>query len=324
MKISAYLYDASGADEEVELSEEIYAQLSDKKMLWVDVSSREPETIKKIGSILKLEKLPLSQLLSITERPKLEKYENFYRFFIKSVDTAEEEKLTSVAIDFVVGNNFLITIHDGEVPYFQEFRELENGETTLGELDTEGFITTFLDLHIVSYFRAIERIEHQVDRFDERILRTNIDDKRFLEDMVKLRRDASKLRKWFMPQRDVFYALSRPDFRPTAESEYVADTFANLIQHFENAVEAIENSRETVLSLFDLYTTRAAHRMNNLMKRLTFITIIVGSMSIIAGVLGMNFEETFFKSPNGFWMAILAMGVLGIGLTGMAKVFDWI
>jgi magnesium transporter len=250
MQISAYLYDASGADEKVELTEEVCEQLSNEKMLWVDVSSRDRETIQKVGSILKLKNLPLSQLMSVSERAKLEKYENFYRFFIISVDTTEEDVLKPIPIDFIVGNNFVVTIHEGDVPYLIEFRELENGETRLGELDTEGFITTFLDLHLVSYFRAIERIERQVDKFDELILRTSIDNKRFLENMIKLRRKVSKLRHWFVPQRDVFYALSRPDFRPTAESEYVADTFQNLNQHFESAIEAIENTRENGFKSF--------------------------------------------------------------------------
>ncbi|MDQ6786463.1 MAG: hypothetical protein M3033_06545, partial [Acidobacteriota bacterium] len=241
MKISSYLFDANGTDETVELTEKICEELSDEKLLWIDVSSRDKESILKIASVLKLKNVPVTQLLSVSERPKLDKYENFYRFFIISVNTDENEILKPIPIDFIVGNNFVVTIHEGEVPYFQEFRELEKGESQLGELDTEGFVTTFLDLHIVSYFRAIERIEHQVDKFDERILKTDMNDKDFLEDMVNLRRKSSKLRHWFVPQRDVFYALSRPDFRPTVESDYVETTFQNLNQHFENAIDAIEN-----------------------------------------------------------------------------------
>lgn len=324
MKISAYLYDASGTDEQIELTEDVCAKLNDRQLLWVDVSSRDKDTILKVSSALKLKNVPLKQLLSVSERPKLDKYENFYRFFIISVDTSDDKALKPIPIDFVVGNNFLITIHDGEVPYFREFRDLENGETTLGELDTEGFITTFLDLHIVSYFRAIEIIEHQVEKFDELILRVDMDDKKFLEEMVKLRRKASKLRRWFVPQRDVFYALARPDFRPTAESEYVADTFQNLNHHFENAIDAIENSRETVLSLFELYTTRATHKMNNLMKHLTFITVIVGTMSVVSGVFGMNFENEMFKSGNGFWDAVAGMGILAAAFAVTARLLRWI
>ncbi len=254
----------------------------------------------------------------------MDKYENFYHFFITSVDASEKEALKPIAIDFVVGDNFIVTIHDGEVPYFQEFRGLEKGESNLGELDTEGFIMTFLDMHIVSYFKAIERIEHEVDHFDEMILRTDMRDDDFLHRMVKLRRTSSRLRHWFVPQREVFYALSRPDFKPTAKSGY-AETFQNLNQHFENAIDAIENSRDTVLSLFDLYTTRASHRMNTLMKRLTFITLMVGGLGAIAGVWGMNFEVSYFKAAEtGFWLTMLTMGLFVLGAIILGKFLRWI
>lgn len=325
MNILAYLYDANGTDETVELTEEIYESLSDDKMLWIDVLNRDKETILQIAKVLQLENIPLKQLLANSGRPKLDKYSNFYRFFIISVDTSAEDELKSIPIDYIVGKNFVVTIHQGEVPYLQEFRDLEKGETQLGELDPEGFVSTFLDLHIVSYFRAIEKIEHLVDKFDEIILKTNLDDKTFLERMVKLRRKASKLRHWFVPQRDVFYALSRPDFRPTAQSDYVEETFRNLNQHFENAVDAIESSRDTVLSLFDLYTTRASHKMNSLMKRLTFVTLIVGGLGAIAGIWGMNFEVSYFKAAEtGFWLTILVMGLFISGIVILGKFLRWI
>lgn len=324
VEISAYLYDADGTDEHVELTEQVCAKLSDKKMLWVDVSSRKRETIEKVASILKLKNAPIATLAKTAERPKLDKYENFYRFFIISADTSgEDDIIKPLAIDFVVGDNFIVTIHEDKVPYLQDFRDLERGESQLGELDTEGFVTTFLDLHIVSYFKAIEKIEHQVDKFDEIILKTEMNDKDFLRRMVKLRRTASKLRRWFVPQREVFYALSRPDFKPTAASGY-AETFHSLNQHFENAIDAIENSRDTVLSLFELYTTRATHRMNNLIRRLTFITVIIGSMGVVAGVFGMNFEIEVFKTPHGFWEVVGGMVVLAAGLTATAKFIKWI
>lgn len=323
MEVSAYLYDADGTDQKVELNEEVCGRLDEKKMLWVDVSSRKVETIERVASILKLKDAPVAALSKTDERPKLDKYENFYRFFIISVDTGEETSsdFTPLPIDFIVGDNFIVTIHEGEVPYLKEFRDLEKGESQLGELDAEGFVTTFLDFHIVSYFKAIEKIEHQVDRFDELILKTEMNDKNFLRRMIKLRRTASKLRRWFVPQREVFYALSRPDFKPTAKSGY-AETFQNLNQHFEYAIDAIENSRDTVLSVFDLYTTRASHRMNILIKRLTFITVVIGSLGVLAGVFGMNFEPEFFKSPNGFWAAIVGMSVFAAALSGVAKLFN--
>lgn len=321
--MKVYLYDADGTDETLEFSEDLCQKVGDKQLLWIDISERERTQIEQVVAALNLKDASAEAILREKERPKLDKFENFYRFFIISVKSGDDGKFEKVPIDFIVGKNFVVTVHDGEVDYFAEFREREKGETNIGELDAESFVETLLDLHFVSYFRALEKIERTVDEFDETILQKDLKDEDFLQRMVELRSKVSLLRQWFLPQRDVFYALSRPDFIQTATSDSFED-FKMLGEHFESAVDAIESSRDMVLSLFDLYTTRAAHRMNQTIKTLTFVTIISGGLSVIAGVLGMNFEVGFFKSPEGFWITIAGMGLLAGGLAIVAKMKDWI
>ena len=222
-----------------------------------------------------------------------------------------------------MADNIIISIQTGEADYFKEFRNLEKGEQHIGELDTESFLGSLLDLHVVSFYRAVEEIERRVDKFDEQILTSELQDREFFSQMIGLRRDVSKLRRWLMPHRDVFYALSRPDFQKIAESDS-AEHFQHLNHHFEGAVDAVESLRDTVLSLFDLYTTRASHRMNNLMKRLTFVAIVFGALSVIVGALGMNFEAGFFKQGDGFWFTLIGMGLLSLVLLVTAKIKDLI
>ena len=322
MKITTYLYDSDG-DKEVEFTGDICRRLNENELLWINVLERKKETVENVIENLRFKNAPVGAMLDTEERPKLDKYENFFRLFINSVSLTEKERLKRVPIDFLVGKNVVITIQDGEVDYFEEFRNLEEGERHIGEMDAESFVATLLDLHVVTYFRAVEEIERQVDKFDEKILTSDLSDGDFFSKMIGLRRDVSKLRRWLMPHRDVFYALSRPDFEQISESDS-AEHFQNLNQRFEGAIDAIESLRDTVLSLFDLYTTRSSHRMNELMKRLTFVAIIFGALSVIVGALGMNFEVGFFKTGNNFYITLIGMGVLSLILIITAKVKDWI
>jgi Mg2+ and Co2+ transporter CorA len=175
----------------------------------------------------------------------------------------------------------------------------------------------------VSYFRALEIIERRVDKLDESVLKKEMETDDFLSEMVSLRRDVSKLRRWLLPHRDVIYTLSRGDFIPVAESDS-HEQYTMLNRHFESAVEAIESSRETVLSVFDLYATKSAKLMNVFIQRLTFLTLVVGTLSVIAGILGMNYKVEFFDSPSGFWFTIAGMVLVAIGLTIFARLKRWI
>lgn len=322
MKIKAHLYNSEG-DKAVEFTEDICRQLNEKQLLWVNVLERDTGDVGNVIKNLQFKNAPVKEILDTEERPKLDKYDHFYRLFINSVSFNEKTRLKRVPIDFLVGKNVVITIQDGEVDYFEEFRNLEEGERHIGEMNAESFVATLLDLHIVTYFRAVEEIERKVDKFDEKILTSDLSDQDFFSKMIGLRRDVSKLRRWLIPHRDVFYALSRPDFEQIAKSDS-AGHFQNLSQRFENAVDAVENLRDTILSLLDLYATRASHRMNELMKRLTFVAIIFGALSVIVGALGMNFQAEFFKEGSGFWWTLTGMGLLSLGLLTTAKIKNWI
>ncbi len=323
MELTAYLYDSKGRDRELEFTEGICDEVSGDQILWINVSERKQETLEYVFSVLKFKDAPVRDISKNLERPKLEKFEQFYRFFLISIGTRNENDFEVVPIDFVVAKNIVVTVHNQKIEFLEAFKDVEKGETHIGELDTETFVASLLDLHIVDYFRAVERIEKKVDKLDNKILTKELSDEEFLAEMLELRRNVSKVRRILLPHRDVFYALSRPDFLPVSESGSEAH-FQKLNEHFENAVDAVESSRDMVLSLFDLYTTRASHKMNQTMRTLTFFTIIFGALSVIAGVMGMNFDVHFFKSSEGFWETLLGMGILVAALAAIAKIYKLI
>ncbi len=321
--IYSYLYNADGSDEEVKLKDVEIKKLTDKELLWVNILKRDEKLVRDVAARLALDAVPLKSILDVEERPKIDKFEDFCRIFVVSAEIKKNKKYARVPIDFLIGKNFIITIHDGDVDYFIEFHKREKGETQIGELNSETLLISLLDMHVLSYFRALEAIDDRVDKFDEKILKEEIATKDFLTEMVELRRDVSNLRRWLTPHRDVFYALSRPDFFSQGKSD-AEENFQLLNQHFENVVDSIESSRDTVLSLFDLYATRSDQKLNLVMQRLTFITLIIGTLGVIAGILGMNFDLAFFKDQNGFWLAVGLMGVLAIGLTVAARLMRWL
>lgn len=322
MEIESYLYDAGGSDQIVEIKENFLDELKDRQLLWINVLKRDEKTLEHVARVLNLKNLPVKKILKVSTRPSLEKFENFYRFFIVSVEYGTENTVSLIPIDFIVGKNFVVTVHSGSVGYYSEFIESDRGETLIGELDAESFVASLLDLHIVTYFRVMEKLENQIDKLDEKILSKDLENDAFLNEIVKLRRNVSRIRRCLLPHRDVFYALSRPDFIISDCDS--ALTFQHLNEHFETCIDAVESSRDSVLSLFDLYTTKTSHQMNYLIKRLTFITLMVGGMGVVAGIFGMNFEESFFKNSNGFWISIIAMLLLTGGLTILARKKRWI
>jgi magnesium/cobalt transport protein CorA len=323
VNIKAYLYDASGSDESVELSEVEVAALDETKLLWVTVLQRNAELIQSTEAQLNIERVPVKTILEGSSHPKLIKFDEFFHFGINSVMLHTDESPLKFPIDFIVGKNFIVTIHDDEVDYFAELRRREMGETMFGELSSESFVATLLDLHVVSFFRALEAIERQVDKLDSKILKKELEPDEFITRMVVLRRDVSKLRRWLIPQRELIYSFLRADFQQIAEED-TRELYKTLEAHFENAVEAIDGSREAVLGAFDLYATNSSQLTNLFIQRLTFLTLVMGTLGVVASVLGMNFQVEFFSSPFGFWITIGGMIIFTVAATFYARRRRWI
>lgn len=321
--MEVYLYDAEGRDEQLDLDEVEIDEIGDKHLLWVNILTRDEKLLEAAVAKLKLTGVPCAEVIDDCGPLVINRFETFFRFCINTVVTNENASPEKLMIDFIVGENFVVTIHKGDVDYFAEFREREKGETQFGELDAESFVATLLDLNIVSYFLALDELEREIDAIDEKILIRDLETDDFLKEMVRLRRDASKLRRWLLPHREVFYALSRADFRQIAASDSF-EQFKLLNQHFESAVEAIEHSRESVLSIFELYATKSTQMTNIFIQRLTFLTFLTGSLAVVAGILGMNYKATIFEAENGFWITVAAMVVLIIFSTIYARLKRWI
>jgi magnesium/cobalt transport protein CorA len=272
---------------------------------------------------LKIHHVPLSAIAQKSKRPILYRFTDLFHFSVNSVKLNDEGSVEKLPIDFVVGNNFVLTVHDGEVEYFEEFRKREKGETALGELSAESFVATLLDLHIVSYFHALDTIERRVDKLDAKVLKRELETDQFMAEMVTLRADTSRLRRWLIPHREMIYGFMRADFQQIAKSDS-AELYRMIGQHFESAVDSIETAREMVLSVFDLYATKSSQLTNVFVQRLTFLTLITGTLSVIAGILGMNYKVDFFEHENGFWITIGGMVLVALGLTFFARLRRWV
>jgi len=323
VNIKAYLYDATGSDEAIELQDFDAATLDESKLLWVTVLKRDAELIKRAALQLGIEHPPINLILEGSSHPMLVKFEEFFHFSVNSVMLHIDESPLKFPIDFLVGRNFIVTIHDDEVDFFVDFRRRERGESVFGQLSSESFVATLLDLHLVSYFHGVDAIERRVDKLSGKTLKKDVDADEFIANMIELRRDVSKLRRWLIPQRELIYSFIRPDFQQITEED-TRDLYKTVESHFENAVDAVDGAREAVLGAFDLYATKSSQLTNVFIQRLTFLTLVMGSLGVIAGVLGMNFKNDFYDSPLGFWITVAGMIIFTAGATVYARLRRWI
>ncbi|WP_233263139.1 magnesium transporter CorA family protein [Cognatiluteimonas profundi] len=324
------LYDADGADRTLDADAIDVASLSERQLLWIDVDIGDAEsiddtTVARWSNLAQRLDLGADGAQLLRELNGSARLQNFGEWFLVQVIAAEHSgglKFRGRRLAIICGDNRVVSIHRGPVDFIERLRERERAQTRIGSLSAEGFTASLLDWMVESYLHAVSDFEAAVDRLEVTVLARAVNPDS-LPELARLRRGASRLRRMLAPHRHVFGALARPDFRPD-ESGIADRQFRALEQRFERAMDAVENTRELVVGSFELFTTRIAQRTNDTMRTLTFATVLLGSLAMIAGALGMNFKAGFFDTADvGFWTAIGAMASIVLVAVGIGRWRRW-
>jgi len=89
-------------------------------------------------------------------------------------------------------------------------------------------------------------------------------------------------------------------------------------------MDMIDNYRDALNGLQDLYLSEISFKMNQVMQVLTVITTIFVPLSFLAGLYGMNFENIpELHHPNGYFILLGVMAMILMGSLYYFKRKGW-
>ncbi|MEO5963225.1 MAG: CorA family divalent cation transporter [Thermomonas sp.] len=320
MAAYAILYRADGSHCDV-APEALARPERDDDLLWIDIDTDGAEVLQDVCARLDLPADVLRHLSGLGSKPLLRRYGDFIVVHSLVVVPGGELRFDETELGIAAGQNMVITLHQQPVAFIDAIRRREHGENRLGHLNARTFVAALLDWQLDSYHAAVAEFECAVESLEEAVLDGRQSD--CTRELVIMRRGASQLRRMLAPHRVIFSSLSRPDFQPDDEPQLI-DQFQRLEAHFDRAMDAVENARELVIGSFGLFSNQVALHTNDSMRLLTFATVVIGALAVIAGALGMNFKAALFTSSWGFWVAIATMAVVTALAIWWGRRKDWI
>jgi Mg2+ and Co2+ transporter CorA len=316
-RVTGTLYEASGESREIVVEPGMVAPRHDQ-LLWIDVG-RDEKTLQYIDAALGWTNR-LARLTSTQLRPRVVRLQDWTRISVNALDK-DAETPKPVAVDIVVSMDVVVSVHDDDLDGLGLAAELVAGAASeFGAFDESAFVAALLDAILAGYFRSVEEIERKIDEFDDRALRAPLEDD-LITDLVGLRRQVAVLRRALNPQREVFYTLERPGL-VLGDSESAA--WPQIADRFREAVETVENARELLVGTFDIVMSRSSERTNDVMRVLTVVSGVLLPAVVVAGVMGMNFQPSFFGDPTNFVIVVAAMITLSLSILLFARFKHWI
>ena len=99
----------------------------------------------------------------------------------------EDDEGELIALECVVGENWVVTAHDDPIPVLEEFAARVSGSGDTGSLDGPGFLAALLEWVLGSYSAAFERIEHRLEEFDIEAMRGDAEGSEDIERLIEMR-----------------------------------------------------------------------------------------------------------------------------------------
>jgi magnesium transporter len=143
-----------------------------------------------------------------------------------------------------------------------------------------------IDSIVDDYFPLLDRLSDRIDELEDQIFGEFQPDT--IQQIFRIKKQLLFLRRAVAPLRDVFNTLLRRE-QPLFSHE-TSTYFQDVFDHLIRVADTIDTMRDMLGSTMDAYLSVSSNRMNMVMKRLTAISAILMSVTLVAGIYGMNFS----------------------------------
>ena len=310
-------------EEEVQTIQECLHFKSSETITWIHIEGiHETEIIEDIGIHFGVNLLVLEDLMSPTQLPKIEVYEDHVFIIVKNLDyDAASGSVFREQISLIIGENYVISLQEAPGELFTPVQNrLQNTNGRLRKMRPDYLAYALIDVIVDHYFIVLEQLSDQIESTEEKAITNPTSE--VLRNINILRREFRLLRRPILPLRAVIDDVlggEIPLFSPDTHL-YFRDVYDHLIQ----VIHTLETLRSAVSELFDTYTSAVNYRMNEVMKVLTIVATFFIPLTFIAGIYGMNFKfMPELEAQWGYPAVLLIMVGIGIGMFMYFKFKKW-
>jgi magnesium transporter len=287
----------------------VVAQPPDSGWIWIDLSGEDPEIVHRQATDFGIDhSIVLAALEPGTRLPDLEEHPHYLHAVLNGFLTGSGERLAVTSVDIVIGENFILSVHNADVAVIDlAFERLAEG-ALLPQPSPIGLLGYLAMLSNRRFGQLLSSLEDQIDALEELALAA---DPRAITEAHALRRDIILIRRALRPQRQVYEELY------LSEHPLIAERDRGLFQRADsaqaNSLEALDAAMQLLGSMLETHRSATADQTNEIVRVLTVFSAVMLPLGLIAGIWGMNFHRIPAAAQDwGFWVVLgLMAGIAG-------------
>lgn len=294
----------------------------DSNVIWADVSDPTSTDFEELAEEFGFHHLSIDDCRNEHQRPKVEEYAGYYFIVLYEAELVDGGKRLELReLNIFLGKNYLVTVHSRPIRALETAKRLWHEWLDRSDLGSGVVAYLLIDAIVDDYLPLLDVLSDHMDDLEDSIFgewRSEV-----IEEIFLVKKKLLYLRRAVTPLRDVFNTLLRreqPIF-PRDTHLYFQDVYDHLIR----VADTIDTLRDMLSSTMDAYLSVSGNRMNKIMKRLTSISTILMSVTLIAGIYGMNFVfMPELRWRYGYVGALTSMVGVGVALYVYLKKVDWL
>lgn len=283
-------------------------QFKYKNITWVDLTSPSAEEIQTISKEFNIHPAAAGELRDVSQRSKVDVYDDFIYLVLHLPNHADtlDSKVTdgrdAVEIDFIIGQNFLVTTTYEPLDSMQEFGKILETSNLLTKSKKEihaGYLFYYIIKHLYqSLERNLEFINQNLKKAETKIFSGN--EKDMVMVLATINKKLLDFRGTLKSHQGVLASLE------TAGGEFFGDKFhwhlQSITNEFGKVWYALENSREFFNELRQTNESLLQIKTNEATKTFTMLAFITFPLTLLVTVLNLRAHGTpLIDLPYGFW-----------------------
>jgi magnesium transporter len=271
--------------------------------------------------------LDLEDVLSRNQRPKIDVYDD-YLFIVLHLPVFDRtaRRLGSGELDLFVGPDYVVTLPNQPLqPVEYLFERCRANEELREQLFSRGsgyLLYRLVDDSFDYCFPMLRKIGNKLDALEDEIFDGASDE--VVRDISNVKQEIINFRKVIRPQRPVLRDLEKVKQRYLATDLDLEVYFDDVVDAHERIWDMLENYKEVVVALEETNEAVISHRLNDILRVLTSISVVILPLTLIASIMGSNTWVPFEHDEPGFFVMLGVMAIILIGLVAFFRRRRWL
>jgi magnesium transporter len=267
--------------------DEAASSMKQGRFVWIDLDAADPDEGKRILAALGLVGDDVVEL-ALREEPSTQygRYDDYVHLVVSGYRRRGED-FDFERVSISLGERFLLTTHRGPVQFLTNVRRDYHADFVRFAKTPSFLLYELLDHLVENYLDVQQAMGERVERLQAELGAGEVDDSLFAR-ASQLGADLLHFRKVLLPTRATLADLSSR--RSLVLSEATQRFLGNMVGSVDHLLQDMLVDRDILSESLNLYMSMVGHRTNQVMKKLTAVSIVFLPLTFLVGVYGMNFE----------------------------------